>query len=351
MTKIENITSEMHKMIDEKLSKGERLLPTESELCTAFSCSRQTIRKVLLNLKEENLISSRRGSGHYLTGLSYNSKRNHICLLFTRPDDYIYPTLIYDIEKGISSASSVTMAVSVNDTGADFYKERTILKKFLTNPPRIILSECFSLMPSPNADIYRELEKKGCNVIFLYGTYPNLSKFPCIKEGTYDAVYDLVRRLHTSSHTHIRGVFKTNNPQEQSRFYGFLSALRDYELPFDKDSYIIVSQSTSPNDLISKSSAKDLESLARQSDALIFCNDEIAYPCVKYLKDNGCINLGEKPVYSFDNSFLSRVKGFRIPSFYHCSESLAGAISEMINSIIKGQPKISIVLPYSIHKY
>ena len=347
MTKIENITSEMHKIIEKNLSLGEMLLPTESELCKAFSCSRQTIRKVLLNLKEANLISSRRGSGHYLTGLSPNPRRNHICLLLTRPDDYIYPTLIYDIEKGISATSPVTMAVSVNETAADFYKERSILQKFLTNPPRVILSECFSLMPNPNADLYRELEKKGCSILFLYGTYSNMSKFPSIKEGTYDAVYDLVRRLSSSGHTHIRGVFKANNPQEQSRLFGFLAALRDYGLPFGKDTYIVVSENNFSGDLKTSYTSKALESLAAQSDALIFCNDEIAYPCAKYLKNSGLINLEEKPIYSFDNSFLPRVKGFKLRSLTHTGEPLATAISERINSIIKGQPQLSIVLPYS----
>lgn len=347
MTKIENITSKMHKIISEKLISGDMSLPTESSLCTEFDCSRQTIRKVLLNLKEEKLITSRQGSGYRLTGLSPDASRNHICLLFTRPDEYIYPSLIYDIEKGLSSDPSVSMVVSVSETGADYYKERTILKKLLDNPPRAILSECFSLMASPNVDLFRELEAKGCSVIFLYGTYPNMESFPSIKEGAYDAVYDLVSSLHAKGYSRIRGVFNKNNPQEQSRFYGFISALRDLCLPFGAEAYLIATPYGVPDALNATNAGVDLETLTLGSDALIFCSDEVAYPCVRYLRDHGCLNLGEKPVYSFDSSYLSQVGSFKLPSISHAKETLAGAVSERILSIIKGQPKISIVLPYS----
>ena len=337
----------MHKMISEKLISGDTLLPTESRLCTEFDCSRQTIRKVLHILKEENLITSRQGSGHRLTGLSPDARKNHICLLFTRPDEYIYPSLIYDIERGIASDPSVTMAVSVSETGGDYNKERNILKKLLENPPRAVLAECFSLMATPNVDLFRALEAKGCSVIFLYGVYPNMEGFPSIREGAYDAVYDLVKKLYATGHTRIRGVFKNNNPQEQSRFYGFISALRDLGLPFGTDAYLMSTPYGIPDALNSTNAGTDLETLALRSDALIFCSDEVAYPCVRYLMDHGCLNLNEKPVYSFDSSYLAQVGNLKLPSITHTKDTLASAVSERILSIIKGQPKISIVLPYS----
>ena len=337
MTKIENITKKLYEDISERLMSGSTDLPTEKELCARYSCSRQTIRKVLLNLKEEKLITSRQGSGYKLTGLNPDIRRNQVCLLFARPDEYIFPSLIYDIEKGISSGYDVPMTVSVFETSADFYKERKILKELLKNPPLAILSECFSLMPNPNADLYKELEKAGCAPIFLYGTYRNMDAYPSITEGSYDAVYNLIKKLILTGHKKICGVFKDNNPQELHKLYGFISAMRDNDLDFSKDSYLIAGPDPDHSELVN---------LCKKADALIFCNDELAYPSVRKLKEQGIINLNDKAVYSFDNSYLSQVSSFRIPSFHHTKEPLAAAISERVLSIIKGQPKISIVLPY-----
>ena len=336
-TKKENITQRIKIEISEKLISGNMSFPTEKELCEKYSCSRQTIRKVLTALKEEKLITSRQGSGYKLTGLNPNPRRNHICLLFTRPDEYIYPSLIYDIEKNLSQAAYIPMSVSVSETHADFYKERLILKELLKNPPLAILSECFSLMANPNSDIYRALEEKGCAVIFLYGNYRNMENFTCVTEGAYDAAYSLVSSLHASGFNRISGVFRNNNPQQASMLYGFISALKDLELPFDKDRYII-----------EKGFDSDIQTLFRNSDAMIFGSDEYAYPHVKNLRSLELSNFKDKKIYSFDNSYLSQVNSFRIPSFYHPRESLASAIAERILSIIKGQPKISIVLPYQL---
>ncbi|RKM54978.1 GntR family transcriptional regulator [Butyrivibrio sp. X503] len=337
MTKLENITGKLHEEISKRLVIGDMNFPTEKELCEQYSCSRQTIRKVLSNLKDDKLITSRQGSGYKLTGISPDSRRNHVCLLFARPDEYIYPALIYDIEKELSSGYDAPMTVSVFETGSDFYKERTVLKELLKNPPLAILAECFSMMPNPNADLYKALEKKGCTPIFLYGTYKNMDSYPAISEGTYDAVYNLIKKLILTGHKKICGVFKVNNPQEMSKLYGFLSALRDNNLNFGKDSYIIA-------DPVIDNLA--LSVLCQKNDAIIYCSDELAYPSVRWLREQGVINLNDKAVYSFDNSYLSQIGSLRIPSFHHKKEPLSHAVSERILSIIKGQPKISIVLPY-----
>lgn len=337
MTKQENITKKIKKEISQRLLLGKMALPTEKELCEKYSCSRQTIRKVLSNLKEEKLINSRQGSGYHLTGLNPDSGRNHICLLFARPDEYIYPSLIYDIEKNISSGSDIPLSVSVSETQSDFFRERNILKDLLKNPPLVILSECFSLMDNPNHDLYEALEKKGCSVIFLYGTYRNMPDFPSIAEGAYDAAYNLVMQLHISGHRRISGVFKNANPQDSSMISGFISALRDLDLDFGKKRYVIEDAPTS-----------DIRALCKESDAVLFGSDELAYPHVKALRDKKLINLKEKKVYSFDNSYLSQVNSFRIKSFSHRGKTLSYTIAKRILSTIKGQPKVSIVLPYQL---
>jgi len=355
MTKIDIITSELKGEIPELLNAGSFILPTESELCTQYNCSRQTIRKVLDNLRGSGLISSRQGSGHRLTGLMPDSGRNYICLLLASPDSYIFPALIYDFQRDIAVRSDLGLAVSVSDMKNDFYKERIILTEMLQNPPRAIIAECMSCMPNPNADLYKELESMGCIIMFLFGNYPNMSQFPSVTEATYDAVYDIVVRINDKTpERRIYGVFRDNNPQEVSKLYGFISALRDNGRSFAKKNYYIAVD----NDDIPKA-LLDTVSYSEQMPVIIFANDELAYSSMRYLeskkgrKAGGLVSDDADEnliVYSFDNSYLRNTANYNIQSLAHSRQPLHLAISERITGMIKGQPKYSVVLPFDDKK-
>ena len=100
--------------------------------------------------------------------------------------------------------------------------------------------------------------------------------------------------------------------------------------------------------MIEDAPTSDIRALCKESDAVLFGSDELAYPHVKALRDKKLINLKEKKVYSVDNSYLSQVNSFRIKSFSHRGKTLSYTIAKRILSTIKGQPKVSIVLPYQL---
>ncbi|PKH25763.1 hypothetical protein CIG19_04350 [Enterobacterales bacterium CwR94] len=65
--KLERVYQDLEKRIrGGAYSLGERL-PTEVTLCQEFDVSRPTLSRALLRLREEGLISSTQGSGHYIT--------------------------------------------------------------------------------------------------------------------------------------------------------------------------------------------------------------------------------------------------------------------------------------------
>lgn len=286
-----------------------------------------------------------------LTGLMPDSGRNYICLLLATPDSYIFPSLIYDFQRDIALRSDLGFAVSVSDMKNEFYKERIILTEMLQNPPRAIISECMSCMPNPNSDLYKELESKGCIIMFLFGCYPNMSQYPSVTEATYDAAYDIACRINnTDPGRRIYGVFRDNNPQEVSKIYGYITALRDNGRSFAQKNYYIARD----NDDIPKALLETI-SYSEQLPVVIFANDELAYASMRYLgkkreilRDGMDIDAVDEFIsfYSFDNSYLKNTGSYNIHSLSHSRQPLHQAISERILAMIKGQPKYSVVLPF-----
>ena len=150
-------------------------LPTEKELCIRYGVSRQTVRKALSVLAEENLIQKKQGSGSYAIGLSSDHTGNDIALLIHSDSEYVYPSLIADIRSRLQT-QNYTLTVYVTDNSVS--KERELLQQLLTVPLRGLIAEpCKSAFPTPNRDLYLKLHERDVSILFLYENYSNLFRF------------------------------------------------------------------------------------------------------------------------------------------------------------------------------
>jgi len=108
-------------------------LPTERELCEKYDVSRQTVRRALSILLQENLIEKRQGSGSYTTGLRMESSNNTVVILISCDNEYIYPSLLFDMQSVLRKEG---YPVSVYTTKDQIAAERAILEQLVSNPPR-----------------------------------------------------------------------------------------------------------------------------------------------------------------------------------------------------------------------
>ena len=64
----------------------------------------QTVRQALSLLESKGLITKKRGSGSYITGLSSDLSRNVVAVLVSSDTDYIYPGILEDISHSLSDS-------------------------------------------------------------------------------------------------------------------------------------------------------------------------------------------------------------------------------------------------------
>lgn len=312
-------------------------LPTEAALCQKYGISRQTVRKALSVLEAEHLIEKRQGSGSYTTGLYGKEEKNTVAVLVCSDTEYIYPGLLADMRNTLQEAG---FSFTVHITDNQISTERMILQQLLENPVRGILSEgCKTCMPTPNHDLYDRLADKGTSVVFFHGNYSNMPDYPFIKDDNYGGGYYLGKYLSTLGHRKIAGIFKRDDVQGIERYFGFLSALRDENLPFCEecigfyDTVQLASlQKRQDTAFLSEFILKQL----KDATAVVCYNDEIAYWLMKELT---CKNLRvpeDVSVVCFDNTYLSELSSTQLTSLSHKNHEMGSTAAQMLIKLMKG---------------
>lgn len=324
-------------------------LPTEAQLCRKYGVSRQTVRKALFVLEQEHLIEKRQGSGSYATGLSGTAGKNTVAILICSDTEYIYPALLADL-RGALQAQGFSFTVCTTENRIS--REREILQHLLAHPVRGILSEgCKTGFPTPNLDLYNRLAEKNIPVLFFHGNYSNLPDFPSIKDDNYGGGYYLGKYLASLGHKKTAGIFKADDIQGSERYFGFLSALRDENIPFSEDcvcffdtAQLTALQKRQDTGFLSEFVNKQLNG----STAVICYNDEIAYWLIKELSYKNLRVPEDISVVCFDNTYLSELSSVQITSLSHKNHEMGMILAENILKLIKGFPVSSQKIPWHL---
>lgn len=89
MTKYEAVAQAIKNDIENGVYKEGQPIPTEELLTAQYDVSRQTIRKALSLLVEDNLIIKRQGSGSVVRPKRLNPRTGKIAVVATYISDYI----------------------------------------------------------------------------------------------------------------------------------------------------------------------------------------------------------------------------------------------------------------------
>ena len=349
MNKYETLTKLLTEQITKNLQQGVTALPTEAELCTQYQVSRQTVRAALSCLRKQGIITSRQGSGSYATGLLPVPERNVIPVLVASGQEYIYPSLLSDIQNSLSAHG---YQMQIYPTDNDVSVEREHLLALLQDPPRgMIVEGSKSALPNPNLDLYDKLKKEGTFLLFLHNRYNALADEICIKDDNYYGGYLLARHLIDLGHTHIAGLFKMDDLQGPERYLGVASCLRDlgYEL---KDRHVGWFNTADNEALRKKQDPRFLTRFIQDQlpgcSAVICYNDEAAYWLIKELSYADIRVPQDLSVVCFDNSYLSDLSKIRITTLTHRPHEMGNSVAECIMQKLRGIPVVSQEIPWEI---
>ncbi|MDO4647364.1 MAG: GntR family transcriptional regulator [Eubacteriales bacterium] len=349
MKKYEELVKIFKQKIPLLLKEGCQALPSEAEICLTYQVSRQTVRKAYTILAQEKLIESRRGSGTYLTGLLPDQGNNQVALLLTTDTEYIYPELLSDIGRPLSGAG---FSVSVHTTGDSVQAERSLLLRLLKHPPRGLIAEgCHNALPTPNADLYQELEQRGTSILFLYGRYPNVFTGICIEDDNFQGGYELTQHLLRKGQRHIAGIFQSDTVQGRDRYLGYVTALRDYDAPLPSDNLLWFDDRMLQN-LQKKQDTRFLREYISKNllscTACVCYNDELAYWLIRELTRMKIAVPKDLSVVGFDNSYLRHASHLQLTTLAHEAHAVGKAASSCLLQMMQGRTVLSQTIPWTL---
>lgn len=321
-----------------------RQLPTEIQLSEQYQVSRQTVRQALGVLVNEGLIEKRQGSGSHITraGLNAAHRTYKIAIITTYISDYIFPSILRSIQD-ILSHHNCTMQLLATQNKITL--ERQILEGLLVQDvDGIIVEGTKTALPNPNLDLYRQLQEKGIPVIFINGSYAALPNCVSVLDDNFGGGYQLVEYLVSQGHSHIAGIFKSDDIQGIERYSGYIHALRDHGKLTENS--LPVAWYTTENRV--RVMDMHLIDYIKDCTAAVCYNDEVAYILISLLKNAGIQVPQDMAVVSFDNSYFSELGGIKITSLSHEGLNTGILAANKLLKMIGGESVSSEVIPWTI---
>ncbi|MCR4956250.1 MAG: GntR family transcriptional regulator [Lachnospiraceae bacterium] len=343
------LAEKLREKIIHDLAIGNATFPTEEELSKRYKVSRQTVRNALHILEEEHLITRRRGSGCYLTGLMPEQKDNTVGLLIYSDTLYIYPTLIEDIRKTLF-VQGYDLKIFITDNQVE--NERRILTEILKQPLRgIIVEGSKSALPNPNLDLYHSLITLGTKLIFLNNFYDHLSNVTVVKDDNYGGAYALVKHFYLHGHTRIGCILHGDEKTSMERYQGFMEAMRDYGLTIDDKQILWFRTNEYRNLQVNQDTTfikQMIPMLSTTCSAIMTYNDEIAYWLIHQIAGDPTLNLKDYSIGCFHNSYLSNITRGSLITLSHKPHEVGELVASCMIDKLKGLPVRSKEVPWTI---
>ena len=327
--------------------KGQAKLPGEMELAEKTGFSRQTVRHALSLLEQEGLIVRLRGSGTYLSE-AMQRRSGRIAVLCCSTEEYLYPQLIRDIQ-AVCAPEGYT--VECFATRNRVMKEREILTALLDDPPAGILMEASkSAFPSPNLDLLKNVERQGIPLVWIHAPLPVPEGAPCIQNDNVGGASLLVRHLLGKGHRQIAGIFKCDDCQGPERYKGFWKELLLAGCPLPEEN--ILWYGSEDREALLRGDTSWLEAFLQSRlypcTAVLCYNDEIAFPLIGLLQEEGRRVPEEVAVVSFDNSHYCPISPVPITSLTHERHQMGSTAARALLELIQGRTASSQRLPFTL---
>lgn len=306
-------------------------IPPELIICKELGASRQTVRKAICQLTQEGVLSSKKGSGTYITGFSsrtYNSHSKNIAVVLTYLDSYIFPHKLNGMYPVFSRNGYM---VTIFSSGNGLEAEAATLRKILDSDfAGVLLEPGRSALPRSDPRLYSRLLKKF-PVILLETELPGIS-LPLISIDDEKGGYTATNHLIKNGHTGILHIGKIDDYQGILRYKGYLRALCENGIEASEENLLCVTNDVLPLDTFFESKADELLEKLRNVTAVFCYNDLVADALMILLAKHGIRVPDDISIVGYDDSFISSQRS--LTGIAHPKEELGRKAAEnMINLI------------------
>lgn len=343
MKKYEIIVNSLSEEIKKGYYPGGTSLPTEEKLTQIFGVSRQTVRKALSILEDNNIIEKKQGSGSVVKIKNPGADSRKVSVIATYIDDYIFPVQLRGVEEVLSKNHYSAVLTATRNK---ICNERKILEDILKNPVAGILVEgTKTALPNPNIDLYEKLCRQNIPIVFFNSRYPGLTSPLYVCADNCRGGYELTCYLLSKGHRSIASIFKADDIQGHERYSGYISAMFDNKL-YVSDSKTVW-YTTETKDRLFDDPGSVLSSIG-DATAVVCYNDEIAFMLIKCLTACGKRVPEDIAVVSFDNSNLSEISPIKITSLSYDDLNIGAIAACKLVDILNGKKASSETIPWKL---
>lgn len=325
---------------------GQALM-TEVELKDRFGVSRQTVRQAIALLEEDGLVIRRRGSGTYVThGPRKRSGELTVGVITTYITDYIFPSIVRGVES-VLSTENCFMSLSATYNRTD--RERALLMRMLDEPvDGLIIEGTKTALPNPNIALYERLWERNIPVVFINGYYPQLKRNVHVVTDDEAGGRLAAQTLLERGFERIGGIFKSDDMQGHQRYQGYAAALQEAGREVSDELLQWFATESKQRFLTDAAGTAFIERLARDADAVVCYNDEIALMLMEQLERMGVPVPQRLSVISFDNSAFANICHPRLTTLAHPKDAFGRKAAHMLLDMIGGANVQSAVLPWQL---
>lgn len=331
-TKHELIEKYYISLIEEnKVSAGDQL-PTEHEIASFFNVSRHTVRQALNYLSQEGWIYKERGKGSFYSNRRNVEPRKNIAVLTTYISDYIFPKIISGIEQELRRNGYNLMLFNSNN---DIENERKCFETIINQDiSGLIVEPAQSMINNLHHDSIIKLEKNNIKYIAINANCDEENSAYIVVDDEQGG-YKLTNYLLELGHRNIAALFKADDLQGEKRRKGYIKALGEYNLSFDKN--IVGEFITDNQEMYIDHFTRRILSLENRPTAIVCYNDKVALRVMENCRKESIKIPKDLSIVSFDDSTLAVSSDVKLTTIKHPKEDMGIRAARCIIDMIEGR--------------
>ncbi len=331
-TKHEIIEKYYSSLIEEnKVSAGDQL-PSENEIATLFNVSRHTVRQSLNYLVQEGFIYKERGKGSFYSKKKPKEIKKNVAVLTTYISDYIFPKIISGIEEELRKKGYNLLLFNSNN---NIENERICFENIINQDiSGLIVEPAQSTINNLHHDSIKKLEKNNIKYIAI-NTNCGEKNSAFIVVDDEQGGYKLTNYLLELGHKSIAAIFKADDLQGEERRKGYMKALKEYNLSFNKN--IVGEYITDNEDMYIDQFAKKILNVENRPTAIVCYNDKVALRIMDSCRKEGIKIPRDLSIVSFDDSTLAVSSDIKLTTIKHPKEDMGIRAAKCIIDMIEGR--------------
>ncbi len=288
-------------------------LQSEKQLMDMFSVSRQTVREAMMRLSQEGIIQTQHGKGSFFTGSEQKTpaqpaNRASIAVVVAYINNHTMPPIIDKIQQ---TARAHGYSVSISCTHNTVIQERQcLLEALASNTSGVILEPSKSALPSLNDDLYQIFRERRIPLIFIHGCH-HADTDDYVMVDDEQAGYTVGVHLYEKGHTHVGGIFKSDDMQGPQRYHGVLRALIERSVNIDERKIVWLATQDEKTLMHNHATQRIMLNRLKECTAVVCYNDDSAIQLADFMIGEGISVPQNLSIISFDNTRYG--SAYRVP--------------------------------------